>query len=380
MRTLFLCLFSILLQAIAFGQGCDPNSCPNITCAAGVSPVCTESGYWVCGCTTSGDSTCYSASDCGSENYSCVDGCCVDNVGCTVGVCLSRADCGANTNAWACSDGCCESACTVGASCGACGGGAFQQNCACSDPSGRACGTCGTTECNGSCDDPCAVESWSGGCDPNSGECECCPDGSECEDIETSWYGEAWECVPYEDPVIIDIDGDSFTLTNVAGGVKFNFFNSRGPLQTAWTAPGTNAGWLVLDLNGDGRIENGFEMFSNVTPQPGKAGSHLGFKALALWDLPANGGNGDGQIDANDKVFSRLRLWVDRNHDGMSEPGELLTMQQAGITAFSLHYGPMKWTDAYGNRFINRAAVARTPGVGAGQGQWAYDVFLMSAK
>jgi len=126
MRTLFLCLFSILLQAIAFGQGCDPNSCPNITCAAGVSPVCTESGYWVCGCTTSGDSTCYSASDCGSENYSCVDGCCVDNVGCTVGVCLSRADCGSNTSAWACSDGCCEStACTVGGSCGVCGGALF---------------------------------------------------------------------------------------------------------------------------------------------------------------------------------------------------------------------------------------------------------------
>ena len=392
MRTLFLCLFSILLQAIAFGQGCDPNSCPNITCAAGVSPVCTESGYWVCGCTTSGDSTCYSASDCGSENYSCVDGCCVDNVGCTVGVCLSRADCGSNTSAWACSDGCCEStACTVGGSCGVCGGGTFYQSCACSDPSGQACGGCGTTQCDGSCydpcgecffgmgsscgicgevqcdatcNDPCAWGAPGDGCDPDTGECDWCSDGFDCDDM---------------DGVIVDLGGKGFTLTNGTGGVKSNLV-SRGPVQTAWTAAGTNAGWLVLDLNGDGGIENGFKMFSKAMPQPGKAGSHLGFKALALWDLPANGGNGDGQIDANDKVFSRLRLWVDRNHDGMSEPGEMLTMQQAGITAISLRYNSMKWRDAYGNQFTNRAAVARTPGVGAGQGQWAYDVFLMSAK
>jgi hypothetical protein len=162
--------------------------------------------------------------------------------------------------------------------------------------------------------------------------------------------------------------------------VKFDFFGNNQPIQTAWTASGTGTGWLVLDLNGNGQIDNGREMFSNVTPQPGNTATHLGFKALAQWDLPANGGNSDCQIDANDKVFSRLLLWVDKNHNGISDPGELLTMQQAGIKAISLRYRSMKWKDAYGNQFINRTTVVTSGGPGGGQGQWAYDVVLKNAK
>jgi hypothetical protein len=71
---------------------------------------------------------------------------------------------------------------------------------------------------------------------------------------------------------------------------------------------------------------------------------------------------------------------VDKNHNGISEPAELLTMRAAGIQSISLNNQPMRWTDAYGNQFIDRAAVVRAPGPGAGQGQWAYDVVLQNAK
>jgi hypothetical protein len=49
-----------------------------------------------------------------------------------------------------------------------------------------------------------------------------------------------------------------------------------------------------VDLNRDGRIGTGFELFSNIAKQPGMPKGANGFKALARYDLPANGGNGDG--------------------------------------------------------------------------------------
>jgi len=75
----------------------------------------------------------------------------------------------------------------------------------------------------------------------------------------------------------------------------------------------------------------------------------MGFRALALYDDPANGGNHDGVIDQKDSIFSSLRVWVDKNHNGITDPGELLTMQQAGIQSISIHYNDSHWTDAYGN-------------------------------
>lgn len=66
---------------------------------------------------------------------------------------------------------------------------------------------------------------------------------------------------------------------------------------------------------------------------------------------PANGGHGDGRIDKQDAIFSKLLVWVDKNHNGISDPGELLTMAQAGIQAISLSYSPANWTDAFGNTF-----------------------------
>lgn len=144
-----------------------------------------------------------------------------------------------------------------------------------------------------------------------------------------------------------------------------------------------------MDRTGSGVITNGSQLFSNVTPQPGPATARLGFNALAQWDNPGMGGNGDAQITSKDYVFSRLRVWLDLNHNGTSEPGELLTMQQAGIQAISVHYLPDHWTDSYGNRFQNRAQITwadpnhgkgKGQGDGGGRSQWVYDVVLQSSR
>ncbi|MGA3188488.1 MAG: hypothetical protein ABSF22_15390 [Bryobacteraceae bacterium] len=143
----------------------------------------------------------------------------------------------------------------------------------------------------------------------------------------------------------------------------------------SWTAAAWDGGFLALDRNGNGKIDNASELFSNLAPQPatpGKVGN--GFLALAVYDLPANGGNGDGWIDAQDTIFSKLLVWVDLNHNGVSDPGELLTLKQAGIQAISLTYSLNKWKDAFGNTF-RYSAPSRT---NTSPNQPVYDVLLQS--
>jgi hypothetical protein len=181
------------------------------------------------------------------------------------------------------------------------------------------------------------------------------------------------------DPILIDLSSSGFLLTNARNGVKFDFFGNR-PVRLSWTAKGADVGWLVLDLNGNGRIEDGAELFSNVSPQPGGRGGKNGFKALAVYDQPANGGNRDGWIAAEDAVYSKLKIWVDRSHDGVSRPGELLTLKQAGVKAISVQYSGSKWTDAYGNRFRYRGQIVWEKPVNGQTTADIYDVILVRAQ
>jgi hypothetical protein len=100
-------------------------------------------------------------------------------------------------------------------------------------------------------------------------------------------------------------------------------------------------------------IDSGAELFGNFTSQPStnRKGGANGFLALAVFDQPRNGGNGDGQISAEDSVYSDLRVWIDSNHDGISQPDELKTLAELGIRALSLRYTVNRKTDEFGNVF-----------------------------
>lgn len=245
-------------------------------------------------------------------------------------------------------------------------------------------GYCGSDFC---CDPPAP----GGGCQAVQGsndlcgsDWSCCNYGEQDDESECGLMGSCGSngcCLGAYTPIIIDVKGDGYSLTSAVNGVEFDMAGAGKTVQIAWTSAGSDDAFLALDRNGNGRIDDGTELFGNYTPQPAPGGGlpKNGWNALAVYDQPAKGGNGDGWIDAQDAIYSKLLLWVDKNHNGKSEPHELFTLRQLGIARICLSYTSSTWTDAFGNVFRYRSSVVhQNPYLG--QQDAAYDVLLQTQK
>ena len=89
-----------------------------------------------------------------------------------------------------------------------------------------------------------------------------------------------------------------------------------------------------------------------------------------------NGGNSNGLIDTGDSVYDHLRLWIDANHNGLSESEEIFSLRQMGIFKIDLHYRPSSYVDANGNHFRYKSRLWDQQG----PRDLCYDVFLSTEK
>lgn len=134
---------------------------------------------------------------------------------------------------------------------------------------------------------------------------------------------------PRRDPLILDLDGDGIETTSVNNGVNYDFLADGIKEKTGWV--GKDDGFLVLDKNSNGKIDNDSEFFGEGQSLKNGEKSTGGFESLGEYD-----GNGDKIINSNDEIYSQLRIWQDKNQNGITDEGELKTLKELGIKSISL--------------------------------------------
>ncbi len=174
-----------------------------------------------------------------------------------------------------------------------------------------------------------------------------------------SWSASADDLSP-SSPILIPATKDTqVRLTSAVDGVYFDIDGDGVPEQIAWTKADTDVAFLAVDRNGDGRITSGRELFGNFT-YPGVSS---GFVALQRMAMETNGGVKRASVSSDDPLFGRLLLWTDGNHNGISEPWELVPARRT-LSDIGLGYEVRDRQDRFGNlfRFRGWASIRTKPG------------------
>lgn len=132
-------------------------------------------------------------------------------------------------------------------------------------------------------------------------------------------------------PLVLDLDGDGVETVGLTEKIHFDHAADGFAEQTGWVAK--DDGLLVRDLNGNGKIDSGVELFGSETILNNGQKSPNGFAALAELDS-----NTDGRVDSSDAAYSTLRIWRDVDTDGITDDGELLTLNETNVKSINLGF------------------------------------------
>jgi hypothetical protein len=174
-------------------------------------------------------------------------------------------------------------------------------------------------------------------------------------------------------PLIIDLDGDGVETISLANGTHFDHDVNGFAEQTGWV--GQDDGLLVRDINGNGFIDNGSELFGNNTLLNNGEKAANGFAALAELDE-----NHDGKIDNSDAAYSQLRVWKDTDGDGVTDAGELMSLGDAGVASIATGYNESMVTDAQGNQHLQNGTYIKADGTTASVDDVWFKADLMHTK
>lgn len=169
------------------------------------------------------------------------------------------------------------------------------------------------------------------------------------------------------DPLTLDLNGDGVVMTTSEGsGAHFDHDSNGFAESTGWVAP--DDGLVVRDLNNNGTIDSGRELFGDQTELANGTLATNGFTAIAALDS-----NADGAVTSADAAWGGLRVWKDADGDGHTDEGELLTMEQAGVAGINTAHTNPNQTDLSGNVLAQAGTFVRTDGSTGTAGSFLFD-------
>jgi VCBS repeat-containing protein len=141
-------------------------------------------------------------------------------------------------------------------------------------------------------------------------------------------FGDSSQTTP---PIVLDLNNNKITSTSLeASNAYFDYDGDGRREKTGWIEK--DDGLLVVDINEDGIINDGSELFGAYTKFEDNSSAVDGYNALSQYDS-----NEDGIIDNADDKFEKLNVWKDSNQNGKSDVGEIYSLQELGISSLDLY-------------------------------------------
>jgi hypothetical protein len=158
------------------------------------------------------------------------------------------------------------------------------------------------------------------------------------------------------DPLILDLNGDGIRTSGDGRPISFDLDADGAPELITWLEPDSEDAFLWTDLNQNNRVDDGAELFGIGTLLPDGRRASNGYEALAMYDTPARGGDGNGRIDVQDAIWSQLRLWRDDNHDRRCDGDERAPISRYGVISIGLTTVNLGFADESGTLHLLRGS------------------------